>query len=111
MERIAMLLGVKEGYEEEYKTRHDNLWPELSEEMRQVGVHKMSIFRFKQQLFLYMEVEDYARMSQMMEKSPVSMRWEEYMAPIMNNADGGDYDPGGGDAYPDGLPEVFYWEP
>ncbi|MDP6239214.1 MAG: L-rhamnose mutarotase [Anaerolineales bacterium] len=109
MERIAFLLGVKEGYEDEYQQRHDNLWPELSEEMRQAGVRKMSIFRFGQQLFLYMEVKDYAESVRMLAKSPASVRWEEYMAPIMQNAEGDDYDPED-DAFPDGLPEVFCWE-
>ena len=108
MERIAFLLGVRAGYEEEYKRRHDNLWPELSKEMRGAGVSKMSIFRFGLQLFLYMEVEDYAESVRILENSPVSIRWENYMAPIMHSADGGDYDPV--DAYSDGLPEVFHWE-
>jgi len=109
MERIAFLLGVKKGYEDEYKKRHDNLWPELSEEMSKAGFRKMSIFRFGQKLFLYAEVEDYAESVRILEKSPVSIRWEEYMAPIMENFEGNDYDPEG-DAFPDGLPEVFYWE-
>lgn len=108
MERIAFLLRVKEGNEDEYKQRHDNLWPELSDEMREAGVYKMSIFRFGLQLFLYMEVKDYAESVRMLERSPASMRWEKYMAPIMQNAEGSDYNPV--DAFPDGLPEVFYWE-
>lgn len=63
---------------------------------------------FGQQLFLYMEVDDYAEAVQILAESSDSVRWEKYMAPIMEDATGDAYDPA--NAYPDGLPEVFHWE-
>ena len=41
-------------------------------------------------------------------ESPESVRWEEYMAPIMEDESGDAYDPH--DAYPEGMPEVFHWQ-
>ena len=107
MDRIALAMRVKKGQEQEYIRRHDSIWPEIYEDMRRAGIHKMSIFMFEQQLFLYMEVDDYAEASRILEASPESVRWEEYMAPIMEHAAGEDYD--AANPYPEGLPEVFYW--
>jgi len=32
-----MVLEVRPGYEEEYKKRHDELWPEMKELLREAG--------------------------------------------------------------------------
>lgn len=108
MQRVAFVMRVKEGQQAEYIRRHRQVWPEVQANMRRAGIHKMSIFMFGLQLFLYMEVEDYAEAARILAQSPDSMRWEESMAPIMENAAGDSYDPA--NAYPDGLPEVFYWQ-
>lgn len=101
-------MRVKEGQQEEYIRRHQQVWPEVQADMQRAGVHRMSIFMAGLQLFLYMEVEDYAEAARILAESEDSLRWEEYMAPIMENASGDAYDPA--NAYPDGLPEVFYWQ-
>jgi L-rhamnose mutarotase len=108
MERVAFVMKAKAGYEEEYVRRHKEVWPKVLSDMKKAGVHKMSIFMQGRELFLYMEVENYAEAARVLEDSPESARWEEYMTPIMENAAGEAYDPN--NAYPDGLPEVFYWE-
>lgn len=61
------------------------------------------------ELFLYMEVADYAKAVEVLTTSPAALRWEEYMAPIMESANDQRYDPQ--NAFPGSLPEVFYWEP
>ena len=40
-----------------------------------------------------MEAEDYAEAVRILAESPKSVRWEEYMAPIMEDESGDDYDP------------------
>ena len=100
-------MRVREGQEEEYIRRHKEIWPEVVAGMLASGVHSMSIYMAGRQLFLYMEVENYAEMVRLHANDPNSLRWEEYMAPIMENAAGEDYDPN--NAYPAGLPEVFHW--
>ena len=108
MERIAFVMKVREGQEEEYIRRHKEVWLEVLADMDKAGLHRMSIFMQGRKLFLYMEVENYAEAERILGESPHSVGWEAYMAPIMENADGNAYDPD--KAYPDGLPEVFYWE-
>jgi len=108
MQRIAFIMTVKEGQEEEYVRRHQAVWPQILDDMKRAGIHKMSIFMRGREMFLYMEVDDYAEAIRILGKSPESVRWEEYMAPIMEGADDEAYDPN--DAYPQGLPEVFSWK-
>ena len=108
MQRVAFVMRVKEGQQEEYIRRHQQVWQEVLTDLKRAGVHKMSIFMSGLQLFLYMEVEEYAEAARILAESDDSVRWEEYMAPIMESATGDAYDPT--NAYPDGLPEVFYWK-
>ena len=107
MERVAFVMHVKEGEEEEYRRRHREVWPAVAADLERAGVRSMSIFMADRQLFLYMETEDYAEAVRILAESPESVRWEEYMAPIMEDESGDDYDPH--DAYPEGMPEVFHW--
>ena len=108
MQRIAFIMHVKEGEEDEYIHRHQAVWSEALRDMKRAGIHKMSIFMKARELFLYMEVEDYAEAVRILGQCPDSVRWEKYMAPIMESESGETYDPT--NAYPEGLPEVFYWQ-
>ena len=53
----------------------------------------MSVFMADRQLILYMEVEKYAEAVRILAESPESVRWEKYMAPIMQDESGDAYDP------------------
>lgn len=108
MQRVAFVMHVKEGEEEEYRRRHREVWPAVLADLERAGVRSMSIFMADRQLFLYMETEDYAEAVRILAESPESVRWEEYMAPIMEDESGDAYDPH--DAYPEGMPEVFHWQ-
>ena len=107
MQRVAFVLNVKEGQEEEYARRHQQVWPEVLADLEKSGCHQMNIFMAERQLFLYMEVEDYEQAIRILADSPESVRWEEYMEPIMEDAGGGSYDTE--NPYPESLPEVFFW--
>ena len=108
MQRVAFTMHVKEGQEDEYIRRHKQVWPQALHDMERAGVHKVSIFMKARELFVYMEVEDYAEVVRILGQCPDSVRWEQYMAPIMEGESGEDYD--AANAYPQGLPEVFYWQ-
>jgi L-rhamnose mutarotase len=108
MDRVFFLMRIKEGHENDYIRRHQNVWPEVLAEHRRAGVKKMAIYMQGTKLFLYMEAENYSRAARILSSSPVVLRWEESMAPIMESSDGKSFDPA--NAYPDGLPEVFFWE-
>jgi L-rhamnose mutarotase len=44
MKRKAFIMRLHRGAEEEYKRRHDAIWPELKAEIRRAGISDYSIF-------------------------------------------------------------------
>jgi L-rhamnose mutarotase len=83
MTHHAWVLEVRPGYEEEYKRRHDEIWPEMLEALRKAGVRNYNIFRYGLTLFGYFETDDLQRAIDMLRDDPVNARWGAYMAPIM----------------------------
>ncbi len=79
----AWVLGVRPGYEDEYKRRHDLLWPEMDAALRAAGITSYTIFRHGLTLFGYFETADLARTTEILRDDPVNKRWSAYMAPIM----------------------------
>jgi L-rhamnose mutarotase len=49
--RQAWVMTLKPGMEALYKQRHDEIWPELVENIRAPGVHNFSIYRHGLTLF------------------------------------------------------------
>ena len=83
MERYAWKAVVKEGMLEEYVRRHQEIWPELVEVLRQAGIVNYTIWNCGSELFGYYECEkgaDYAAAVQA--GSPVVDRWNEYMKDV-----------------------------
>lgn len=82
MKRHAFTMKLKPGFEEEYKKRHDEIWPELQKVISDAGIRNYSIFLDEETgtLFAYQELEeDHQDVSQ----SPVVRRWWSFMKDIM----------------------------
>lgn len=83
MPSYAWVLEVRPGHEEEYKKRHDEIWPEMLEALRAAGIRNYNIFRHGLTLFGYFETDDLARTQSILADDPVNARWGEWMGPIM----------------------------
>ena len=83
MPQYAWVLEVRPGYEEEYKRRHEEIWPEMVETLKNAGVRNYSIFRHGLTLFGYFETEDIGKTTEYLAGSEVNQRWSEWMDPIM----------------------------
>lgn len=83
MTQYAWVLEVRPGYEEEYKKRHDEIWPEMLDALRKAGIRNYSIFRHGLTLFGYFETDDLDRTRAILKNDPVNARWGKSMAPIM----------------------------
>lgn len=84
MERYAWKAVIKDGCKEEYVKRHDNIWPELKEILKQAGICNYSIWNVGNELFGYYECEkgvDFAAKTQA--ESPIVDKWNEYMKDVM----------------------------
>lgn len=55
MKRILQFIGVKPECLEAYCKLHDNIWPEVTEVIKQAHLENYSIFHFEGKLFQYME--------------------------------------------------------
>ncbi|HET7716651.1 MAG TPA: L-rhamnose mutarotase [Bauldia sp.] len=84
MQKIAFKMKLKPGMEDEYRRRHDEIWPEMLALLRGAGISDYSIFldRETDALFAVLWRRDDHTMDVLAE-NPIEKRWNEYMADIM----------------------------
>ena len=84
MKRHAFAMRLKAGCEQEYKKRHDAIWPELKAELRKAGVSGYSIYldRKTNTLFAYQYLAEDASDGELPKKEIVQ-KWWRMMADIM----------------------------
>ena len=56
--RYVWKARVLPGKLEEYKKRHDEIWPEMTEVLNQAGIHNYTIWNHSDELFGYYECDD-----------------------------------------------------
>lgn len=84
MKRVGFILKVREDLMEEYKKRHESVWPEMREALSRNGWHNYSLFmRDDGMLFGYFETPDsFATALNGMDEEEINERWQEEMAPF-----------------------------
>jgi len=84
MARVAFKMKLHEGKEEEYKKRHDALWPELQQLLKSSGISEYSIYLDKETniLFGVLKAEDPVILNNL-PSEPVMQRWWAFMKDIM----------------------------
>ena len=77
-------MKLKAGYEEEYKRRHDEIWPELASFLSESGISDYSIFLDNESLTLFavQKLSNDFDPSQI-PTHPIVKKWWAYMADIM----------------------------
>jgi len=102
MQRVSFKMRLFEGYAEEYKNRHDRIWGELRQLLKETGVRDYSIFLDEEtnSLFAYLTVDDERRLEEL-PSEPVMKKWWNYMKDIMETNE---------DNSPVSIPlkEIFY---
>ncbi len=83
MERYAWKATVLPGMLEEYKRRHDNIWPEMKEVLKAAGIRNYTIWNVGDELFGYYECDSVAYAAKVQAKSEVVDRWNKYMKDVM----------------------------
>lgn len=104
MKRLAFKMYLNEGQKEEYKKRHNEIWPELKQLLKEAGVSEYSIFLDEETniLFAFQKVNGEGG-SQDLGKTEIVQKWWAFMKDIMKTN-------------PDNSPvsveleEVFYME-
>ncbi len=104
MKRFAFKMQLNEGQKEEYKKRHDEIWPELKKLLKDSGVSEYSIFLDEDTntLFAFQKLSSDGG-SQDLGQTEIVKKWWAFMSDIMKSN-------------PDNSPvtvpldEVFYME-
>jgi L-rhamnose mutarotase len=89
---------------EEYKARHEQVWPEMLQALRETGWHNYSLFLTDDgQLIGYVECDDFVQSQRLMEGRDVNAAWQKQMAEFFLDL---------GESLPDQsmqpIPEVFH---
>jgi len=104
MERVCFLLRVKPGRLEEYRRRHEAVWPRMLDALRETGWRNYSLFLRDDGLLVgYFETPDLRAALEGMESKEVNARWQAEMAPFFEELEGKRPDEGFLR-----LPEVFH---
>ena len=82
--RIAFKMQLFKGFEEEYKNRHNKIWPELQELLKANGISEYSIFldETTNSLFGILKAADPKALDKLPELE-IMKRWWKHMADIM----------------------------
>ena len=84
MEKYAWRGKIVPGMQEEYKKRHDNIWPEMKEVLADAGIVNYSIWMQGEELFGYYECEKgVENAAKVQAESNVVKKWDEYMKDIL----------------------------
>jgi L-rhamnose mutarotase len=84
MTRNAFKMKLFKGFEEEYKKRHDKIWPELEEKLRKAGVSDYSIYLDEETLtlFAFQKLSENNTADEL-PNIEIVKKWWAYMADIM----------------------------
>ena len=104
MQSLAFKMQLNKGQKEEYKKRHDEIWPELKQLLKGSGVSEYSIFLDEETniLFAFQKVSGEGS-SQDLGQTEIVQKWWKFMADIMETNE--DHSP-----VVKVLDEVFYLE-
>ncbi len=84
MKAYAQALDLKDDPEiiEKYKEYHRNVWPEVLDSIKELGIERMHIYLVGRRMFMYMETRDDFDPETLMdyaEKNPKAHEWNEMM--------------------------------
>jgi L-rhamnose mutarotase len=74
---------------EEYRARHEQVWPDMRAALREAGWGNYSLFLTEDGLLIgYVETDDYQAALNWMAKTEVNERWQAEMAPYFAELNG-----------------------
>lgn len=84
MIRKGFIMNVHADKHDEYEKRHNEIWPELLDALREHGASNYSIFldTDANKLFGYVEITDEDKWSKL-STTAINQKWWEFMEPLM----------------------------
>ncbi len=89
MHRVCFVLRVKRELLDEYKRRHEEVWPEMLAALRATGWNNYSLFLREDGLLVgYLETPDFDAALRGMAQTEVNARWQREMLPFFEGEPG-----------------------
>jgi len=89
MKRVCFLLQVKKDRLDEYRRRHERVWPEMLKALRETGWHNYSLFLRDDGLLVgYLETPDFDAALKGMASQPINEAWQAEMGPFFERLEG-----------------------
>jgi L-rhamnose mutarotase len=86
MERACFVMQIRPGQEEEYKRRHDEIWPDMVAALQASGFTNYTLFRRGTSVYAYLECHpDRATAFAAMEDTDVNRRWQQWMSDVIES--------------------------
>jgi L-rhamnose mutarotase len=83
MERVCFLGRVRPDRLAEYRARHREVWPDMTDALRRAGWGNYTLFLADDGLLVgYLETDDYAAALRRMAETGVNARWQAEMQPF-----------------------------
>ena len=80
MERVCFLGRIRPERLEEYRARHQEVWPEMTQALREAGWANYTLFLTGDGLLIgYLETDDYSAAQRRMAQTDVNARWQAEM--------------------------------
>ncbi|MCM2430522.1 L-rhamnose mutarotase [Streptomyces sp. RKAG337] len=90
MRRVCFLLQVRQDRIDEYRRRHEAVWPEMTAALSAAGWHNYSLFLREDGLLVgYLETADFAAARTAMAATEVNTHWQTEMAGFFEAPDDG----------------------
>ena len=87
MERVCFLARVRPERLDEYRKRHEEVWPDMLTALREAGWGNYTLFLTEDGLLIgYLETDDYQAALDRMAQTEVNERWQAEMAPYFAEA-------------------------
>jgi L-rhamnose mutarotase len=84
VERFCFTFSIKPGAEQEYKRRHEQIWPEMVDALSAAGIHNYTLFRRGLEIIAYAECEPDARTAfGRIGATDVDARWSEWFEDVI----------------------------
>jgi len=84
MKSVAFKMKLKPGFLNEYKKRHDEIWPALAEELSKAGITDYSIFYDEETDALFaVQKQAENNTADLLPQTEIVRKWWKFMAEIM----------------------------
>lgn len=84
MERVCFTFEIYPDKQEEYKQRHDEIWPEMVDALKESGFSNYTLFRRDTTIYAYVECQPDKEMAfERMGSTEVNQRWSEWFQDVI----------------------------